>query len=306
MRNYSKLSRIALPAAVLFASFSSIFIRMSTAPSLIIAFYRMGFSFLLVAPFAAAGLARTSGGSPVSSSRLQKGPGSVSGNRVVFLSILSGFFLALHFASWISSLKFTSVASSVVLVNTHPIFVFLISRYIIKERHRAGELVFVTVTVIGSAVLGWGDWAKGTGVLLGDILAIAGALSVGVYMVLGRAVRQTMSLWSYTFSVYGSSAFFLLLMVIGADLPLWPYTSRDFAIFFGLALFCTFFGHSIYNWALKYVGSTYLSMNILLEPVIAGLLAFFFFQEIPTVINGIGAFIVLFGIYGYSRINAGE
>ncbi len=322
MKNYQVLSRAALPVAVLFASLSSILIRLSSAPSLAIAFYRMGFAFLLVTPYTVWRYStgnlkvrnRRPGNPAGPLSARPKGtagirrtppPPAVSrhgaGRREVGFSLLSGFFLALHFATWISSLNYTSVASSVVLVNTHPIMVFIISSIILKERHSGRELLFVVVTVAGSAVLSWGDMGKGEGVLLGDLLAIAGALSVGVYLVLGRFVRQTMSLDRYTLLVYGSSALCLLIMTLGAGVPLWPYSMRNFALFFGLAFFCTILGHSVYNWALKYVGSTFLSMNILIEPIAAGVMAFFFFQEIPSLVNGIGAVIVLLGIYGYSK-----
>jgi len=325
MKNYQALSRAALPVAVLFASLSSILIRLSSAPSLVIAFYRMGFAFLMMTPYTV--WLRSTGRLQIRNRRPGTPAGPLSarpkstegidaeqppqalprqgtGKREAAYSLLSGFFLALHFATWISSLNYTSVASSVVLVNTHPIMVFIISSIILKERHSARELLFVVLTVAGSAVLSWGDMGKGEGVLLGDLLAIAGALSVGVYLVLGRFVRQTMSLGRYTLLVYGSSAFCLLIMAVAADVPLWPYSLRNFAIFFGLAFFCTILGHSVYNWALKYVGSTYLSMNILIEPVAAGVMAFFFFQEIPTLLNGVGAVIVLLGIYGYSKTSA--
>lgn len=361
MKNYYTLSRAALPVAVLFASLSSILVRWSSAPSLVIAFYRMAFAFLLVVPPSLWNRRDSSGRyrrsarpapsgmeKPAPFVRLRsgdtapsEGPGTAqapniggdaavntarsakraaapniggdaapdaardtaAGRREVFLSLLSGFFLALHFATWISSLQYTSVASSVLLVNTHPVMVFFISRYILKEEHTVRELLFVLVTVAGSVILSWGDTGKGSGVLIGDLLAIAGAFSIGAYMLLGRAVRQTMSLGRYIFFVYGSGAFFLLIITLGADLPLWPYSLREFTIFFSLAVFCTILGHGVYNWALKYVGSTYLSVTVLIEPIAAGILAFFFFREVPTGLNGIGAAVVLFGIYGYSKVH---
>ena len=333
MKNFYTLSRAALPVAVLFASLSSILVRWSSAPSLVIAFYRMAFAFLLVVPPSLWSRRGSSGryrrsGRPLPSSMEKPAPfvrlvsddkasskgstpdqapntarDAAAGRRDIFLSLLSGFFLALHFATWISSLQYTSVASSVLLVNTHPVMVFLISRYVLKEEHTVRELLFVFMTVAGSAILSWGDTGKGSGVLIGDMLAIAGAFSIGAYMLLGRAVRQTMSLGRYIFFVYGAGAFFLLIIAIGADLPLWPYSLREFSIFFSLAFFCTILGHGVYNWALKYVGSTYLSVTVLIEPIAAGILAFFLFREVPTALNGLGAAIVLFGIYGYSKMH---
>lgn len=298
MKDLNKASRIALPAAVFFASFSSIFIRWSDAPSLIIAFYRMLFSFLLLLPYF--GYRAVS----ASSNRLKAEEGrqlpSLSSHDIG-LALLSGFFLALHFASWITSLQFTSVASSVLLVNTHPVMVYLVGRFILKESSKKNELLFVLVTVAGSAILSWGDVGRGSNVLLGDSLAVIGAFSVGAYMVIGRILRKRMGVLHYTLFVYGSSMLVLLIIAVAVGLPLWPYSPQNLALFFALAFFCTILGHSIYSWALKYVSSTYLSVNVLLEPVLAGIMAYFFFQEVPSLLNIFGAFIVLIGIYGYSR-----
>ncbi len=300
MKNYQKLSRIALPLAVFFASFSSIFIRWSTAPSLIIAFYRMMFAGLLVLPYFGYRKVFPRSGEKESGSPGQTGKNR-AGPREILLSLGSGFFLAAHFATWISSLRYTSIASSVLLVNTHPVMVFFLSRFFLKEGGGKREFFYVILTVVGSIVLSWGDMAKGNQVLLGDLLAILGALSVGAYMTLGRVVRRSMGVTNYTTLVYFTSAVVLFVVVTLGGIPLGPYSAREFALFLGLAFFCTILGHSVYSWALKYVSSTYLSLNILIEPILAGILAFFIFREVPTVVNGIGAFIVLVGIYGYSR-----
>lgn len=305
MEKYQKLSRPALPVAVFFASFSSIFIRWSDAPALIIAFYRMFFSALLVLPyFTWQKFYRRTQPEALGSGATARGLGSErpsDSKKTILLSLLSGIFLAGHFASWISSLQYTSVASSVLLVNTHPVMVYVISRVFLREKSSRRQLFFVILTVLGSAVLSWGDMGKGAGVLLGDFLAVLGALSVGIYMIIGRVVRRSMGVTDYTAFLYTSSAMVLLAGVGLAELPLGPYPLRDFLLFFSLAFFCTILGHSVYSWALKYVSSTYLSLNILLEPIMAGILAFFLFSEVPGVLNGIGAVIVLVGIYGYSK-----
>ncbi len=295
MKDPRTFSRIVLPIAVIFASFSAIFIRWSNAPALIIAFYRMLFSFVLVLPY-----------SVYARSRLEKPRtnGNSIGRRDILLSSLSGLFLGIHFATWISSLNFTSVASSVLLVNTHPVMVFLISRFVLKEGGSKREFLFVLVTVVGSSILSWGDIGRGSNVLLGDILAVIGAFAVGAYMVLGRIVRQRMGVAKYTLIVYGTSSLTLLLMSSAAGLSFYPYPLREFLLFFGLAFVCTILGHSIYSWALKYVPSTFLSVTVLIEPVAAGIMAFFLFGEIPSLLNGIGACIILYGIYGYSKASA--
>jgi drug/metabolite transporter (DMT)-like permease len=323
MEKYRNLSRPVLPAAVFFASFSSIFIRWSDAPSLIIAFYRMFFAALLVLPYfvykrlhgklfgrrtegsrGAAGhdfASDSTAGDFTPADTLTVDNPPENRRKLVFLSLLSGIFLAGHFASWISSLQYTSVASSVLLVNTHPMMVFFIGRVFLREKSSRRQLFFVILTVIGSGILSWGDLGKGEGVLLGDFLAMLGALSVGIYMSIGRVVRRSLGVLDYTTLLYSSSAVLLFIGVRAAGLPLGPYPVREFLLFFSLAFFCTILGHSVYSWALKYVSSTYLSINVLLEPIMAGILAFFFFKEVPGVLNGVGAVIVLSGIYGYSK-----
>ncbi len=288
MKDAASLSRIVLPVAVIFASFSAIFIRWSNAPALIVAFYRMLFAFLLVLPY---------------TMHYDSKSGLADGisRREVLLSLLSGLFLGIHFATWISSLQFTSVASSVLLVNTHPIMVYLISRFLLKETSSRLELVFVLVTVIGSSILSWGDVGRGSNVLLGDLLAVVGALSIGGYMVIGRIVRRSMSVAKYTSIVYGISTLSLLLMNLVVGTRFYPYPPREFLLFFALAFVCTILGHSIYSWALKFVSSTFLSITVLIEPVAAGIMAYFLFSEVPGLLNAIGAVIVLIGIYGFSQ-----
>lgn len=295
MKDARALSRIVLPVAVIFASFSAIFIRWSNAPALIIAFYRMLLAFLLVLPYSI--YHQTShGAAPPEQNKLSR--------RDLLLSLLSGLFLGIHFATWISSLQFTSVASSVLLVNTHPIMVFLLSRFFLKESASKLELPFVLVTVVGSSILSWGDVGRGSNVLLGDFLAVAGALSIGGYMVIGRIVRRSLGVAKYTLIVYGVSAISLLLMNLAAGIRLYPYPLREFLLFFALAFVCTILGHSIYSWALKYVSSTFLSVTVLIEPVAAGIMAYFLFSEVPSLLNAVGAIIVLIGIYGFSRASA--
>src|SRR6056297_553596 len=314
MRDAPTLSRIVLPIAVIFASFSAIFIRWSQAPALIIAFYRMLFAFALVLPYGVYKNTQIeSAGRKGKSVKKRKSVKEREGasvhsdkmsRRDIFLSVVSGIFLGVHFATWISSLNYTSVASSVLLVNTHPVMVFIISRFVLKEGGSKRELLFVLVTVLGSSILSWGDLGRGSNVLLGDLLAVLGALAVGSYMVLGRIVRRRVGVAKYTLIVYGISSLTLLIMNGAGGIPFYPYPAREFLLFFALAFVCTILGHSIYSWALKYVASTFLSVTVLIEPVAAGIMAFFLFGEVPSLLNGIGALIILYGIYGYSRASA--
>ncbi len=279
-----------LVAGVLFASFSSIFIRLSSAPPLVIAFYRMTFAAVLIAPWFFAKTLREL---------------KALSAREIRLLLASGVSLGLHFATWITSLSYTSVASSVVLVSTHPILVYLLSRLFLREAGSMRRLLFVLLAVAGSGVLSAGDFGKGSNALFGDLLALLGAASVAVYLVIGRSVRAQRSLTLYTFVVYTVSALFLLSCVTAAGNRLYPYPPRDFLLFAALAVVCTLLGHSIYNWALRYLTSTFVSVSVLIEPVAASVMAYLFFGEVPNALNAFGAALILAGIYGYSRLREG-
>ena len=276
-----------LVAGVIFASFSSIFIRLSGAPPLVIAFYRMAIAACIMGPFFAA--------------RALREARALTG-REWLLILGSGISLGLHFATWITSLSYTSVASSVVLVCTHPVLVFLLSRIVFGERGSLRSFLFVVLAVSGSAVLSLGDLGKGSHALFGDMLALLGAVSMAVYLVIGRSVRARRSLTLYTFLVYTVSALFLGVFVLAAGERFAPYPPRDFLLFAALAVVCTLLGHSIYNWALRYLTSTFVSVSVLIEPIAASIMAYFFFAEIPNLLNGLGAALVLAGIFGYSRL----
>jgi len=276
-----------LVAGVLFASFSSIFIRLSSAPPLVIAFYRMTFAAVLISPWFFA-------------KALREAKALTARER--WLLLASGASLGMHFATWITSLSYTSVASSVVLVSTHPILVYLMSRLFLREPGSMRRFLFVLLAVAGSGVLSAGDIGKGSHALFGDFLALLGAASVAVYLVIGRSVRARRSLTLYTFLVYTISALFLLLCVIAAGDRFAPYPPRDFLLFAALAVVCTLLGHSIYNWALRYLSSTFVSVSVLIEPIAASLMAYLFFSEVPNALNALGAVQILIGIYGYSRL----
>jgi drug/metabolite transporter (DMT)-like permease len=271
---------------VLFASFSSIFIRFSHAPPLVIAFYRMCFASLLLLPFFLKRLV---------------GEGERSSGSDIGRMIAGGIFLGLHFAAWITSLSLTTVSSSVVLVSTHPVLVFFLSWLFFKEKGTARQLLYILCAVVGSAVLSFGDAGRGETALSGNLLAFVGGMAVGLYLIVGRSVRRRQSLTFYTFVVYATSALFLLGFTLALQHPLVGYAAREWILFLLLALVCTLLGHSLYNWSLKYLNTTFISVTVLIEPVAASIMAFFLFGEIPTMISGIGALLVLSGIYLYGR-----
>jgi drug/metabolite transporter (DMT)-like permease len=272
---------------VIFVSFSSILIRLSNAPSLVIATYRLAITTLLILP-----------------SFMMKCKGELKAfdRRSLLLSMLSGVFLAFHFATWISSIKYTSIASSTILVNTHSIFIVIATYLVLKEKVSKKALISMGITIIGSIIIASGDLGVGSNVFFGDVLAILGALFVAGYMIIGRMLRQKVSVTLYTFVVYLSCTVTLLLLDMVTSTPMYPYGLREWLIFAGLAVFCTILGHSIFSWSLAYVKPTFLSTAVLGEPVFASTWAILLFGEIPTIWQVIGSIVILYGIYSYTKL----
>lgn len=281
--------RLAVIVGVLFVSTSAILIRLSTAAPLAIAFHRMAFAAILTAPRFLA--------------RPPRRVFTLSG-RDLALALLSGLFLALHFASWISSLFLTSVASATVLVNLHPIIVVLLGVVLLRERITAQGLLWVLLSVAGSAVLALGGTTVGETATAGNLLAVGGAGAVSGYMLIGRLLRQRVDTGLYTLLVYGASAVFLLVWCVAAGVDLGPYAPREYVLFALLAVFPTILGHSVFNWALRYVRASFVATSVLGEPVFATILAVFFFAEFPTPWTLLGGAMILVGLYAFTRREA--
>jgi len=273
-------------AGVFFTSLSSILIRLSDAPSLVIAFWRMAFSVLFLLPFVINKF-------PSEARKMEK--------KDFLLCLASGLFLAVHFAAWITSLEYTSVSSSTVIVTMHPLLVVAAGFLLLGERITARSLIFIITALAGSVLLAMGDSRAGGTALYGDLLAGTGTVTIAAYFIIGRVVRQRMSAGLYTLIVYTTCTLFLLLASLAAGLPLTHYPAREFLIFIALAFFCTMLGHSIFNWALKYLEPVFVSTSILGEPVFASIMAVYFFSEVPGVMNLAGAALVIAGLYLFMR-----
>ncbi len=280
--------KIAVLIGVLFASSSAIFVRFSQAAPPIIAAYRMIFTSLILVPIFTIDILRKK---PVSTVKVKLSFGDF------LLCILSGLFLSLHFLTWITALEYTSIASATVLVDTHPVFITLLSFLILKERISKKSLLLIAAALAGSIVIALGGKSAGDSVLQGNLLALAGALFVSGYMLIGRAVRQRIGLNTYTLIVYLSSAVFLLIISAAGSYSLAPYPAREYLLFLALALFPTLLGHSVFNWALKYLKPSFVSTIILGEPVGSSILAIIFFLEFPSLITVIGGVIILTSLY---------
>jgi drug/metabolite transporter (DMT)-like permease len=273
---------LALFISIVAVSTASILIRMSNGPPLAIATYRMLFSTLLLLPlfvyFDGLGKMR----------RMSlRGIASLMGIGVV---------LAIHFASWITSLSFTTVASSVIFVHIDPIFVALVSHFFLKERVTKRMVAGIVVAFIGVTMIAVGDAGVGELNLYGDLLALIGGVMLGIYILGGRVVRRSLDLTSYVTPVYATASLVLVLMSLLSDTPLTGYNVNEYILFFAIALVPMIFGHTVYNWALRYVSAPLVSMSLLGEPVGASILALLFLDEVPSTMILLGGVVTLAGI----------
>ncbi len=229
------------------------------------------------------------------------------------LALLSGAFLGLHFATWISSLAYTTVASSVVLVSSSPLFVALISAAALRERPPRAVRLGLAAALAGIITIGVVDLCTPRGcpapadvwqgrAFLGNLLALAGAVALAAYYSIGRALRPErdgqpgISLIPYIFLTYGTASLALLATVLVLHLPLGGYTPRVWLWFALLALVPQLLGHSSYNWALKFLPATYVSVTTLGEPIGSTLLAVLLLGEIPSPLKLAGGALILAGI----------
>ncbi|KUK10877.1 MAG: hypothetical protein XD50_0889 [Clostridia bacterium 41_269] len=281
----------ALVIAVIGISFGSIFAKFSDAPSLIIATYRNVLATFILLPFAF--------------TTFRKELMAVS-KRDFFAASAAGIFLAFHFAAWIKSLEYTTVASSTVLVTLQPIFVVLGSVLVLKEKVGKKALAAGSLALVGSIIIGAGDFSVGGSALWGDFLALSGAFFIAVYVLIGRSLRQRLSLVAYTFVVYGFCSLFLLLMNLIVGAKLYPYSLYNWLLFLGMALIPTTIGHTLLNWALKYLPAPTVSVSVLGEPVGASILAAVLLGEYPAAAQLLGGALILTGVYFFMKFSREE
>jgi len=217
--------------------------------------------------------------------------------RDIKLAMLSGLFLALHFATWISSLDYTAIANSVVLVNTIPLWVGLFTPLISKDRISGSTIISIILSIVGASIIGFGDFASGGKALWGDLLAVIGAACAAAYLLLGRNLRRKLSLLSYVTICYGSAAVILWLVVLFLNLPVTGYSDQTVAAFWGMAVISQILGHSSYNWSLKWFTTSLVAISLLGEPIGSTLLAYIIFDERLTWMKFIGGLFILSAIY---------
>jgi len=268
----------AIGLAVVSVSFASIFITWSNSPPITIALYRLAIATGII------------GATILLRSRAFRKPNTLFqiSRRDASIMVVIGAILATHFALWISSLKVEgeSIASSVVLVTSHPLMVGVLSHYVLRERLNRWMAVGIVLGFAGS-------------LLYADILAFSGGVMAGFYFLLGRRVRQRVALLDYAFVVYASATAVLFLYAIGLGSSLAPVGNlpRELLLFAALAIIPQIGGHTLYNWALRWVTAPVVSLSLVGEPVGSSLLAWVLLSQVPTVGVAIGAGLALVGIY---------
>jgi drug/metabolite transporter (DMT)-like permease len=278
--------RLALVIGIAAVSSGSIFARfaLAEAPSLTVAAFRLSLAALFLLP--AAWL------------RYRKQLRELKAGDWLWL-LVSGLFLATHFATWITSLEYTSVASSVALVSTTPLWVALFSWIVLREPLKPSLVVGLGLALCGSVVISFAEahTAISARPFLGNALALAGALAVSGYWLIGRRMRRGLALVPYVTVVYGSAALALLAAAFVSGQRLTGFTPSTYGWFLLLALLPQLLGHSSFNWALGHLPAAYVAIATLGEPIGAAILAFFLLNETPSLLKAAAAILILAGIY---------
>lgn len=263
------LHYIFLLVGVLAISTSAIFVKLSTAPAPIIATYRLVFSTLMILPIILLNKKYLIEIKQLTLKQLS----------AVFSS---GLFLAIHYILWFESLRFTSVASSTVLVTMQPLFAFVGSYFFFGEKLKKLSLFGGFLSILGSFIIGFGDFKIGGIALIGDILALLAAGVITAYFLIGQSIRKQLSLVAYVFICYLSSSVFLLGYSVILKYPLVGYPNSDWLWFFCLALISTILGQTVLNWLIKWLSASTISMSILGEPIGTCILAYLILGESIT------------------------
>ncbi|SUV04299.1 DMT family transporter [Priestia megaterium] len=273
---------LILLMGVISISFSSIFIKWSMAPASILGMYRLLFTVVILLPFL-----------PWKQINLVL---KDMNKKDWFLLIISGLFLGLHFLFWMDSFKYTTVASSMILTTLEPVFVMIGAYFIFKEKTNFIGILSILIAISGSIIIASGDISLSSAALYGDLLSILGTLAVAVHMIAGQDLCRKIPPSIYSFFVFLIGGLVLFIYNIINNVSLTNYAANDWWIFILLALIPNIFGHALFNWLLKYVDATTISMSILGEPIGAIILAYFLLGEATTLAQIIGGLLAIIGV----------
>ncbi len=289
---------LVLLAGIAAVSFASIFIRFAqqeNVPSIVIAAGRLVVASLVLLP--------------VIMARHRSDVARLT-RREWLLVFVSGFFLAIHFATWVTSLEYTAVLISVVLVTSGPIWVALLEAIFLKARIGRWVVIGIAIAVLGGIVIGipGGEGATfDSGALIGGGLALVGAITVSVYVVIGRELRPRVAVLPYIWLVYSIAALLLLIVIFVTRTPVTGYSGEGYLWILIMGLVPQLIGHSSFNYALGYLPATLVSIATQVEPIGSAIAAFLLFSEVPTWAQLAGSLVLLCGvavaIWGQGRAN---
>ncbi|MBX4162137.1 DMT family transporter [Priestia megaterium] len=291
-------STLPLPPAlfllvgVLAVSFSSILIKWSEAPASILGMYRLLFTVFLFLPFL-----------PWRKMKILFKNSTV---KEWLMLVVSGVFLGLHFLFWMESFSHTTVASAMILTALEPVFVVIGAYFLFKEKTSKVGIISILIAVSGSMIIASGDIGVSKTALYGDLLSVLGTVAVSVHMLAGQDLCRKMPPIIYSFAVFLIGGLVLFVYNICTNVSLTQYDTKDWWIFLLLALIPNIFGHALFNWLLKYVGATTISMAILGEPIGAIILAYFLLGEMTTASQLVGGMIVMISVMIFLKYKAAE
>jgi drug/metabolite transporter (DMT)-like permease len=278
---------VVLLAGIISISFASIFIKLcDDVPAIMIATYRLSIASVILCVY-----------------YTLRGHSFTKIDKIdLLLALLGGLFLSFHFITWISSLKYTSVASSVVLVATNPIFVGVLSYFLLKEKQHLVLVIGIVLCFMGSIMIAIGDSGLGGAIsigkqaLIGDILALLGAFMASGYLIVGSKARERLDITTYVTLVFTISALFLLLTSFMSRIPFFGYKPSSYLFMVLLAVVPQLIGHTSINWALKHLKTSMVAISILGEPVGATILAYIIFRESVGAIQLVGIALIFAAI----------
>ena len=277
-----RLAYFALIIGIFAISTSAILIRWSSSDPLVIGSYRQTFATFLFLPF-------------LLKDKFQEILNLSS--REIFELLIIGILLGAHFGFWISSVKATSVAASVLLGTCHIVYVSIIGWVVFGEKLNSRGILGTFIALAGIIILFWGDLVEDPGNFRGNFLAFISGILAGLYYLGGRKHRKNISLPTYAFIVYFSSAVVMWFVVLTQGLEYRSIPNSEFQLFFLMALVPTLLGHTMQNWALAFLPAYVISITLLAEPIGSGLLAWYIFSEVPSLGVLVGGLIVLVGVY---------
>lgn len=274
-----------LGIAVTVISFSGILIKISTAPPLIIAFYRMLFSTIIFTPFFL--------------SRYRDKLRYFFDYRPAVV----GFFLAVHFFLWITAFEYTNVANAVIFVALQPLFTLILELIFAREDLREGVIYGIILALLGSVIISIGDINILYEKIWGDLLALAAAFFAASYLFIGRSLRKEVAYIPYLYIIYTYAAIFLGIFTLLKGLPFGGYEKINYLYFLGLAVGPTLIGHSVLNYSVRYIPTTIVSLAILGEPILTTFYAWVLLGERITLVTFIGGVFIIAGIYRATVMN---